>query len=109
MTPEERIAEKLRRQKLVEEADFELAKETFGKPSVSYAFCTILLLSFHVGVSGGAPRLGSIDDANPSTKEEFTEFKNNLVKKIQSLSTKTCYNEFIEDFVKDICIGRKLN
>ncbi len=31
MTPEERIAEKLRRQKLVEDADFELAKETFGK------------------------------------------------------------------------------
>lgn len=30
MTPEERIAEKLRRQKLVEDADFELAKETFG-------------------------------------------------------------------------------
>lgn len=31
MTPEERIAEKLRRQKLVEESDFEMAKETFGK------------------------------------------------------------------------------
>ena len=30
MTPEERLAEKLRRQKMVEEADFELAKETFG-------------------------------------------------------------------------------
>ena len=30
MTPEELIAEKLRRQKLVEESDFELAKETFG-------------------------------------------------------------------------------
>nr|CAG4649903.1 EOG090X0OQM [Scapholeberis mucronata]SVE94051.1 EOG090X0OQM [Scapholeberis mucronata] len=84
MTPEERIAEKLRRQKLVEDADFELAKETFGV---------------------SAPRPGSLDDANPTTKEEFTEFKNNLVKKIQSLSSKTCYNEFIEDFVKDICIG----
>nr|CAG4651551.1 EOG090X0OQM [Simocephalus serrulatus]SVE94676.1 EOG090X0OQM [Simocephalus serrulatus] len=86
MTPEERIAEKLRRQKLVEDADFELAKETFG-------------------VSGGAPRPGSIDDADPSSKEEFTEFKNNLVKKIQSLSTKSCYSEFIEDFIKDVCIG----
>ena len=31
MTPEERIAEKLRRQKMVEDADFELAKETFGE------------------------------------------------------------------------------
>nr|CAG4637570.1 EOG090X0OQM [Ceriodaphnia reticulata]SVE73367.1 EOG090X0OQM [Ceriodaphnia reticulata] len=85
MTPEERIAEKLRRQKLVEDADFELAKETFG--------------------ISGSPRDGSIDDANPSSKEEFTEFKSNLVKKIQSLSQKTCYNDFIEDFIKDICIG----
>ena len=33
MTPEERLAEKLRRQQLVEESDFELAKETFGKLS----------------------------------------------------------------------------
>lgn len=30
MTPEEQLAEKLRRQKLVEEADLEVAMETFG-------------------------------------------------------------------------------
>ncbi len=59
-----------------------------------------------LGVSG-SPRDGSIDDANPTSKEEFTEFKSNLVKKIQSLSTKVCYNDFIEDFIKDICIGCK--
>ncbi|XP_046439155.1 eukaryotic translation initiation factor 3 subunit J-like [Daphnia pulex] len=86
MTPEERIAEKLRRQKLVEESDFEMAKETFG-------------------ITGSLPTEGSIDEANPSSKEEFSEFKNNLVKKLQSLSTKACYNDFIEDFIKDVCIG----
>nr|SVE76820.1 EOG090X0OQM [Daphnia longispina] len=86
MTPEERIAEKLRRQKLVEESDFEMAKETFG-------------------ITGSLPTEGSIDEANPSSKEEFVEFKNNLVKKLQSLSTKACYNDFIEDFIKDVCIG----
>ncbi|EFX81492.1 hypothetical protein DAPPUDRAFT_224268 [Daphnia pulex] len=86
MTPEERIAEKLRRQKLVEESDFEMAKETFG-------------------ITGSLPTEGSIDEANPLSKEEFSEFKNNLVKKLQSLSTKACYNDFIEDFIKDVCIG----
>lgn len=59
----------------------------------------------YLGISG-ASRAGSIDDANPTSKEEFTDFKSNLVKKIQSLSTKACYNEFIEDFIKDISIGR---
>ena len=31
ITPEAKMADKLYRQKLVEEADFELAKETFGQ------------------------------------------------------------------------------
>nr|CAG4635249.1 EOG090X0OQM [Alona affinis] len=83
MTPEERMAEKLKRQKLVEESDFELAKETFGISS----------------------REGSIDDADPFTKEEFAELKNNLVKKLQSLSNKSSYNDFIEDLIKDISIS----
>nr|CAG4642265.1 EOG090X0OQM [Eurycercus lamellatus] len=90
MTPEERLAEKLKRQKLVEEADFELAKETFG-------------------VSSNAPREGSIDDAEPSSKEEFAAFKTNLVKKIQSLASKSGYNDFIEDFIKDVCIGLEVD
>lgn len=62
---------------------------------------------FLVGMSNDALREGSIDHADPTTKEEFTEFKNNLVKKLQSLSAKTCYNDFIEDFIKDVSIGRK--
>nr|SVE75566.1 EOG090X0OQM [Daphnia dolichocephala] len=90
MTPEERIAEKLRRQKLVEESDFEMAKETFG-------------------ISDTVPADGSIDHASPSSKEEFAEFKNVLVKKLQSLSSKTNYNDFIEDFIKDICIGLEVD
>jgi hypothetical protein len=50
---------------------------------------------FTLGITGSLPSEGSIDEANPSSKEEFTEFKNNLVKKLQSLSTKVCYNDFI--------------
>merc|ERR1712116_123262 len=50
MTPEEKLADKLYRQKLVEESDFEMARETFGLSSK------------------GSNREGSIDDAFPSTK-----------------------------------------
>jgi hypothetical protein len=66
-----------------------------------------LFLFYFLGITGSLPTEGSIDEANPSSKEEFVEFKNNLVKKLQSLSTKACYNDFIEDFIKDVCIGCK--
>ena len=112
MTPEEKLAEKLRRQKLVEESDFELAKETFGMKCfflLYFNLCAFLYkirFFWSLGLSG-APRPDSIDDAYPFSKEEFTEFKNNLVKKIQSFSKESCYNDFLEDFVKDLCIGSK--
>merc|ERR1711911_83452 len=89
MTPEEKLADKLYRQKLVEESDFEMARETFGLSSK------------------GSNREGSIDDAFPSTKEEFSELKSNVVKKLQSLSSQGCYNEFVEELIKDLCVSRK--
>lgn len=59
------------------------------------------------GITDAVPAEGSIDQANPFSKEEFAEFKNNLLKKLQSLSSKDCYNDFIEDLIKDVCIGCK--
>nr|CAG4638908.1 EOG090X0OQM [Cyclestheria hislopi] len=88
LTPEERMAEKLRRQKLVEEADLELAKETFG-------------------FSDKVLREGSIDDAEPHSKEGFLELKNNLIKKLQSLSSREFYNDFAEELIKDLCVGHR--
>ena len=88
MTAEERLAEKLHRQRLVEESDFEMARETFGLSSKSDC-------------------QGSIDNACPSSKEDFDELKSNVVKKLQSLSVEKCYNDFMEDLVKELCVGRK--
>lgn len=89
MTPEERMAEKLRLKKMVEEQDLALAMETFGVSRTH--------------------REGSIDDADPSTKEEFAELKSNLLQKLQSLKNKSCYNDFIEDFIKDVCISLEVD
>ena len=50
-------------------------------------------------------REGNIDDAEPTTKEQFSELRNNLVKKLQSLSLKENYNDFVEELVRDICVG----
>jgi len=86
MTAEERLAEKLHRQRLVEESDFEMARETFGLSSKSDC-------------------QGSIDNACPSSKEDFDELKSNVVKKLQSLSVEKCYNDFMEDLVKELCVG----
>lgn len=71
-----------------------------------FIFCSQCYFYF-LGITDSLPTEGSIDEANPSSKEEFSEFKNNLVKKLQSLSTKACYNDFIEDLIKDVCIGCK--
>jgi len=57
--------------------------------------------------SKGSNREGSIDDAFPSTKEEFSELKSNVVKKLQSLSSQGCYNEFVEELIKDLCVSRE--
>ncbi len=49
--------------------------------------------------------MASIDDAEPATKEQFAELRNNLVKKMQSLFLNENYNHFVEELVRDICVG----
>ncbi len=59
-------------------------------------------------LAGVSRREGSIDDAEPTTKEQFAELRNNLVKKMQSLSLKENYNDFVEELIRDICVGCEL-
>ncbi|XP_065225471.1 eukaryotic translation initiation factor 3 subunit J-like [Planococcus citri] len=80
MTPEEVAAEKLRRQKLIEEADLELAKETLGFEDES---CFL-------------------DGLNPTTKEEFVTFKDAICKKILSFKKSEHFSVFMEEFIKDV-------
>ena len=55
------------------------------------------------GITGSSG--GAIDSANPTTKEQFSELKNNLLSKLQSLSAKENYNEFMEELIRDLCVG----
>lgn len=87
MTPEEQAAEKLRRQKLVEEADLLIAQETFGVPA------------------DVIPGQKTIDTFNPSSKEEFNEFSRLLTEKITKYESRPEFTVFIETLVRDCCAG----
>lgn len=83
MTPEERIAEKLRLQKLQEEADLKTALDTLGL---------------------GPSSIG-IDAMTPNTKEEFTEFAEAISKKIFQFKNSDEYPTFVDDLVRNLCAG----
>ncbi|KAJ8687171.1 hypothetical protein QAD02_022965 [Eretmocerus hayati] len=82
LTPEERRAEMLRRQKLQEEADLRLAMETFG-------------------VSEGSTGL---DAMVPTNAEEFKDFGDALMSKISLFNKLTDYPTFAEELVKNIAL-----
>nr|ABM55521.1 eukaryotic translation initiation factor 3 subunit 1-like protein [Maconellicoccus hirsutus] len=87
MTPEEIQAEKLRRQKLLEEVDLEDARDTLGLEGDS----------------------GFLDGFNPTTEEEFGIFKDALCKKILSFKKSDHFVDFLDEFFKDMCADMNSN
>lgn len=88
LTPEERRAELLRRQRLQEEADLRLAMETFG-----------------VEEETGE----SIDAMSPSTKEEFDQFGAVLSQKINQFSKHADFPHFADELIKSIALNLPSN
>lgn len=86
MSDEDKLAEKLRLQRVQEEADLQLALETFGVTDKDL-------------VKGGV-----IDGAQPSNKEELDAFKNELVKKITQFKLVDGFAGFVEELVQGICV-----
>lgn len=82
LTPEEKRAEMLRRQRLQEEADLRLAMETFGVTDSSK----------------------SLDTVNPDTKEEFDQFGEALMLKISQFNKHTEFPAFAEELIKNIAV-----
>merc|ERR1711971_495315 len=69
-TPEARLAEKLRQQKLAEEGDLELARELLGAKD------------------GSEAKEGTLDAMSPVTKEDFEEFQKAISEKIANFQTR---------------------
>jgi len=82
-TPEGRLAEKLRIQKMTEENDLKLAKEMMG-------------------LEGDA---GVIDSMNPQTPAEFEEFSKAVLEKFTSLENSEFYQDFADNFLKNLCMS----
>ena len=49
-----------------------------------------------------------IDKMAPVTKEDFDNFEKELAEKITNFSSSENYPEFIENFVRRLCVDRKL-
>lgn len=77
MTPEQKLAEKLRLQKLQEESDLKNAMDTFGVTAM----------------------VGGIDGMHPTSKEEFIEFSDAISKKLSNYRNDSEYCAFLEDLV----------
>jgi len=85
LTPEEKLAEKIRLQKIQEEADLKNAKDLFG-------------------VDGESSAKGSIDKMYPETKEEFEQFAEALKTKITFFESSKEYGEFMEKLINQVSV-----
>ncbi|KAH8275899.1 hypothetical protein KR018_012132, partial [Drosophila ironensis] len=87
LSPEEKLAEKLRLQKIQQDSDLNHALDTFGVTSTR-------------GDGGGA-----LDAFNPDTKEEFNEFGAALSWKIAQYKESPHFPQFVEDLVRGLCVN----
>ena len=83
--PSGKLAEKMRLQKLTEDNDLKIAQDMFGADAV------------------GA--VGGLDAMNPQTKEEFEDFAKTVLDKITSLESSEHFQDFAEDFVRNLCMS----
>jgi len=82
-TPEAKLAEKLRLQKLEEENGRRQAQELFGVSEVP---------------------AGAIDGMQPDSKEDFEKFSQLVLDKFATLEPSEHYQDFAENFVKNLCM-----
>ncbi|ODM94525.1 Eukaryotic translation initiation factor 3 subunit J [Orchesella cincta] len=79
MTPAELEAEKLKQLKLQEEAELQMVKQAFGA--------------------------GEIDTADPITKDDFDELRKKIITELRKFEKRTPFEDFVEDFVQDLCLS----
>lgn len=82
-TPEGKLAEKLRAQKIAELDSLEAARDMLGVKS------------------------GSIDAMVPTTKDEFEQLNKAIVEKVQLFSNSSHYSDFVEALIKDLSLDRE--
>lgn len=84
MTPEEKLAEKLRLQKIQEEADLRAAMDTFGVTDKT-----------------------GIDALQPKNKAELTELADAISRKVSQYKLLADFPGFLEELVRNVCANCK--
>lgn len=90
MTPAERLAEKLRLQKLQEESDLLTALDTLGLTAEKTT----------------SPSSG-IDGMSPTNKAEFSELSEAISKKVSTFKSSEEFPGFLEELVQSVCANCK--
>lgn len=85
MTPEERLAEKLRIQKVQEESDLRAAMDTFGI----------------------AADKSGIDALQPTNRAELGELSDAISKKVNLYTKVDDFPGFLEELVRSVCVNCK--
>jgi len=80
LSPEDKLAEKLRLQKMEENAQYNLTRDMLGL------------------------KTGSIDSMVPATKEDFENFAKAICEKIRAFSSSDHYNGLLETVTKDLAL-----
>lgn len=101
MTPEELAMEKLRQQKIQEEAEIQMVKSTFGK-----RLNHLLSESERVVIIYSCP-LGSneVDLVDPMTKDDFDALRKKIVGDLRKFEKRAPFEDFMEDFIQDLCLS----
>lgn len=86
MTPAERLAEKLRLQKLQEESDLLTALDTLGLTAEKTATTS-----------------SGIDGMSPTNKAEFSELSEAISKKVSTFKSSEEFPGFLEELVQSVC------
>lgn len=79
-TPEGKLAEKLKQQKIAEMENLDLARDMLGVTS------------------------GSVDTMIPQNKEDFDQLSKAIVEKVQLFSSSSHYQDFVEGLIKDLTL-----
>nr|XP_036677930.1 eukaryotic translation initiation factor 3 subunit J-like [Drosophila suzukii] len=83
LSPEDKLAEKLRLQKIQEASDLKHAQDAFGVTSTS----------------------GGLDAFNPESKEEFKELGATISWKVAQFRGSEHFPQFVEDLVRSLCVN----
>ncbi|XP_052417209.1 eukaryotic translation initiation factor 3 subunit J-B [Carassius gibelio] len=100
LSPEEQHAEELRLKKLQEEADMELARESFGvDPAAANASTTVITTNNASGIEAMCP----------SSKDDFVAFEKLLKDKITQFEKSVHYSSFLESLFRELCISLEVD